>query len=90
MRDDDLAGMSREMREMVTRERDRWSERVAESRKRFAVQDLVGMTVTQARVAVEAVGGEFVTNQQPVAAKLDPNRVVARIQDGRVTGTEIW
>ena len=42
------------------------------------------MTVGDARAVVEGAGGEFATDEGPITAKLDPNRVVASVRDGRV------
>ena len=58
-----------------------------ESRERYRA--LVGMTVSEARAVVERAGGEFATDDGPIAAKLDVHRVVASVADGRVTRAHI-
>lgn len=88
-RDDDLAEMDADTRKNIERDRARWTAVVALSRARFAVDDLVGMTVGQARAVVEAAGGEFVTDDGPLAMKLDPNRLVASVIAGLVVDTRI-
>jgi hypothetical protein len=63
---------------------------VEESRVRFRVDELVGMTVAQARAVVEGAGGVFVTDDEPITAMFSPRRVVASTDgDERVTRVSI-
>lgn len=62
---------------------------VAEAKIRYHADALVGMTVADAREVVEAAGGEFVTDDQPIRAKWDPHRVIASVTADRVTRVDI-
>lgn len=69
----------------VAAHRKAFAHAVAQSRVRYGTDALIGMAVADARSVVEAAGGQFVTDDQPIAAKSDPTRVVATVTDGRVT-----
>lgn len=51
----------------------------------YRIDELVDMTVTDAKAIVEAAGGEFITDDQPILAKYDLHRVTASVVTGRVT-----
>lgn len=55
----------------------------------YRIDELVGMTVTDAKTIVEDAGGEFVTEDQPIAAKYDLHRVTASVSGDRVTGVRL-
>jgi hypothetical protein len=63
--------------------------RIEESRARYRLDELVGMTVVEARAVVEGAGGEFATDDGPITAKFDPHRVVASAANGRVVRADI-
>jgi hypothetical protein len=56
--------------------------RIEESRVRYRLDELVGMTVAE-RAVVEDAGGMFVTDDGALAAMFSPHRVVASVADGR-------
>lgn len=63
---------------------------VEESRARYRLSELIGMTAAQARAVVEGAGGRFVTDDGPTTSNFDPRRVVASVApDGRVTRVDI-
>ena len=63
--------------------------RIEESRARFRLDELVGMTISDARAVVEDAGGIFARDDQPLTAMFSPRRVVASVIDGRVTRATI-
>jgi hypothetical protein len=66
-----------------------WSEALVQAQARFRIDDMVGLTVDAARAQVVDLGGEFVTDDRPIAAKLDLNRVIATVSGGYVIAARV-
>lgn len=66
-----------------------WQRAVAEHQARYRVDELIGMTVAEARAVVKGAGGEFATDQGPITTKFDLRRVVATVADGRVVSAHV-
>jgi hypothetical protein len=81
--------MSEPVGEALDRRRANWDGAVARARVRFRVDDLAGLAADAARAQVEGAGGEFVTDDRPIAAKLDSNRVIATVSGGHVVAVRI-
>jgi hypothetical protein len=62
---------------------------IEESRVRYRLDELVGMTVAEALAIVDGAGGQFVTDDGPITANFDTRRVVASVAEGRVTRVDI-
>jgi hypothetical protein len=81
--------MSSKDRALIVRGRDAWERAVSAAAKRLAIESLIGLSTDAARSKVEELGGEFAHDSYPITAKLDANRVVASIVDGRVSSARI-